>query len=51
MTIASPSMFASGDIVEALVSLAMVRKGRKFTLKPILRGLTLMDDNERKVRK
>jgi hypothetical protein len=45
----APTIFASGDLVEALVSLVMIPKKGLYTLKPILRGLTLLDSREREV--
>jgi hypothetical protein len=50
MTNAPPTIFASGDIVEALVSLVMIPTGNQYTLRPILRALTLLDSSEKEVR-
>jgi hypothetical protein len=48
---ASPTIFSSGDLVEALVSFVMIPVGRQYTLKPILRGLVMLDNTERGVSK
>jgi hypothetical protein len=37
-------------MVEALISLVMVPTGNQYTLKPILRALTLLDSLEKEVR-
>ena len=50
MTNAPPTIFASGDIVEVLVSLVMIPTGNQYTLRPILRALTLLDSSEKEVR-
>lgn len=47
----NPASFCIGDIVEAQVSFVIVPiQATKFTLKPVLRALTLMDSTQSKVR-
>jgi hypothetical protein len=50
-TPASPTIFSSGDLVEALISLVVIPVGRQHALKLILRGLTMLDNTERRVSK
>ena len=49
MSTASPTIFASGDLVEVLVSFVIVQTRDQYALKPILRALTMLDCSEREV--